>query len=132
MRDPRIDKYVAWEKEEEPVGLITLTRDLEAVPWVSPDYYAARYPEQAARKAIYYLGFTLARPRVRRTGFLETVTRMCIEPLVAERAVLAYDLCSYNKDVLSFSTLIAETFGKFSPSQPEVLDSQVYYGVNFS
>ena len=68
MRDERVDKYVAWENGSEPIGMITLTRHLESVPWISPDYFAARYPEHWARNAIYYIGFILAHPRNRRPG----------------------------------------------------------------
>ena len=132
MEDHRIDKYIAWENEEDPAGMITVTRHLEAVPWISPEYYAARFPEQWSRRAIYYLGFTLARPALRRTSFLDTIVRFCVEPLVAEKAVIAYDLCSHNSDTLGFSTRIAEMLQRFSAAQPVELDTQVYYGVNFA
>ncbi|HLL63643.1 MAG TPA: hypothetical protein VK401_11370 [Propionibacteriaceae bacterium] len=132
MEDHRIDKYIAWENEEGPVGMITVTRHLEAVPWISPEYYAARFPEQWSRRAIYYLGFTLVRPGIRRTGFLETVTRMCIEPLISEKAVLAYDVCGYNRDALGFADLFADTFQQHAHTRPRELDTQVYYAVNFA
>ena len=35
MADPRVDKYVAWESAPQPVGITTLTKHLEAVPWIS-------------------------------------------------------------------------------------------------
>jgi hypothetical protein len=132
MADERIDKYLAWENEMAPVGVITLTRELEAIPWISPEYYAACYPDHWARNAIYYLGYILISPAVRRTGFLETVTRLLVEPMAAERALLVYDMCSYNDQVLGFSKLIAETFKRCSNTQPQELDTQVYYGVDFS
>jgi hypothetical protein len=132
LEDHRIDKYVAWEGDVEPIGIVTVTRNLDAIPWISPEYFADRFPEQWARKAIYYLGFTLVRPATRRTSFLDTIVRLCVEPLVAEKAVIAYDVCSYNNDVLGFSTRIAEVLRRFSHSQPQELDSQIYYGVNFA
>ena len=78
MEDQRIDKYVAWEGDGEPIGIITVTRHLDAVPWISPEYYADRYPEQWARNAVYYLGFTLAHPAIRRTRFLDTIVRLSV------------------------------------------------------
>ena len=132
MADERIDKYLAWENEAAPVGVITLTRELAAIPWISPEYYAACYPDQWARNAVYYLGYILINPAVRRTGFLETVTRLLVEPMVAQRAVLVYDVCSYNDQVLGFYNLIAETFRRCSNSEPKELDAQVYYGVDFA
>jgi hypothetical protein len=132
MADARIDKYLAWEDEAMPVGVITLTRDLAAIPWISPEYYTACYPDHWARNAIYYLGYILINPAVRRTGFLETITRLVAEPMSAERAVIVYDVCAYNDQVLGFSKLIAETLGRCSNSQPKELDTQVYYGVDFA
>ena len=132
MKDERIDKYVAWEPDGAPVGLITLTRHLEAVPWISPEYLAARYPEPWARKAIYYLGFLLARPSTRPARFLETIVRSCITPLISERAVIAWDVCSHNDDVLNFSERISQVVQQSSHSHVKKLDTQVYYAVNFT
>lgn len=132
MEDERVDKYVAWEAEAKPIGMITLTRRLEAVPWISPEFYAARFPDQWARNAVYYLGFGLARPSTREARFLETCAAMCVEPLVAERAVIAYDVCSYNNDVLDFADRIARAAQHGSLSQLQKLDTQVYYAVNFT
>jgi hypothetical protein len=36
-----------------------LTTDLRAMPWLSGDFYTTRFPQQAARNAIFYLGYTL-------------------------------------------------------------------------
>lgn len=132
MEDERIDKYVAWEPDGQPIGLITLTRHLDAVPWVSPEYYADRFPEQWARNAVYYLGYLLAQPVTRRTRFLETICRLCIEPLVAERAVIAYDVCSYNNDMLGFADRISRVARQFASSHVHKLDAQVYYAVNLA
>lgn len=132
LEDHRIDKYVAWEDSGEPVAVITLTRHLDAVPWISPEYFAARYPEQWARNAIYYLGFAFASPTTQRSRFLEIAVEMAIEPLTMEKAVIAYDVCAYNNRMLGFSERITEVLGRSSHSRPEELDSQIYYGVNFA
>lgn len=132
LEDERIDKYVAWEDRAEPIGMLTLTRTLDAVPWISPEYFAARFPEQWARNAVYYLGFGMARRTSREARFLETCTALCIEPLVAERAVIAYDVCSYNNDVRGFGDRIAGVAQHVNGSTVHHLDAQVYYALNFS
>ncbi len=35
MTDERVDKLVAWDGDE-PIGMMTVTRELETVPWISP------------------------------------------------------------------------------------------------
>jgi hypothetical protein len=132
LEDHRVDKYVAWEDDSEPVAIITLTRDLHTVPWISPEYFAARYPEQWARNAVYYLGFACARPTAKKSPFLDMAVEMAIEPLALERAVIAYDVCAYNNSVLGISERITEVLRRNSPFRPEELDSQIYYGVNFA
>lgn len=131
MRDARVDKYVAWENGAEPIGVITMTRHLESVPWISPDYFAVRYPEHWARNAIYYLGFMLANPRNRTALFLETIVHGLIEPLVSERAILAYDMCDHNSSVLGLSTRIADVLLRHAHTEPQLLDCQHYYGITF-
>jgi hypothetical protein len=138
LADPRVDKYVAWQSASEPVGITTLTKHLYALPWISAEYYAARYPEEWSRNAVYYLGLTLCRPEVAggmrtpdRPNFLETLIQIGIEPLIAERGVIAYDVCRYNNETLNLPDRIAEVLNRHSDARAEVLDTQVYYGVSF-
>ncbi|HEX5741688.1 MAG TPA: hypothetical protein VFY17_09075 [Pilimelia sp.] len=97
MADPRIAKHVAWGEAGEPVAMSTVTTDLSAVAWISPDFYAARYPEHAARRAIYYMGYTLVRPECRNQGIYHRFNlRIAVE---AKRAggILALDVCGFNQ-----------------------------------
>ncbi|HSU36511.1 MAG TPA: hypothetical protein VLJ88_12710 [Propionibacteriaceae bacterium] len=138
LADPRVDKYVAWQSASEPVGITTLTKHLHALPWISAEYYAARYPEEWSRNAVYYLGFTLCQPGVAggfqapdRPNFLETLIQIGIGPLIAERGVIAYDVCSHNNEALNLPDRIAAVLDRHSDARAEVLDTQVYYGVSF-
>jgi hypothetical protein len=132
MADERIDKYLAWGDDGQPVGLTTLTTHLEAIPWISPEFFAARFPEQWRRNAVYYLGFTLAHPGQRHQRFLESVVAAGVNWLAAERAVLAYDVCSFNDTVLRFNARILDVLRHHPTAQLEMIDTQVYYGVTFS
>jgi hypothetical protein len=131
MSDPRVDKYIAWSDDGEPVGITTLTKHLESVPWISPEYFAAHYPDHWARHAVYYLGFTLARPSMRRQGFLEAIIEVGMAPLAAERAVLGYDVCAYNNTTLGFTERINDILERYPLVQLAAVDTQVYYAVTF-
>jgi hypothetical protein len=138
LADPRVDKYVARQSASEPVGITTLTKHLDALPWISAEYYAARYPEAWARNAVFYLGFTLCHPgeiggspAPDRPNFLETLIEIGIEPLIAAGGVIAYDICRYNDETLKLSDRVAEVLNRHSDARAEVLDTQVYYGVSF-
>jgi hypothetical protein len=132
MADRLVDKYIAWDSEGEPVGITTLTKHLASVPWISPEYFAAHYPEAWARNAVYYLGFTLTHPRLRQQRFLETIIGMGIGALSAERAVIAYDVCAYNNTALRFSERIEDLLGRYPQAQLAAIDTQLYYAVRFS
>ena len=131
MQDPSVDKYIAWNDAGVPIGLITLTKNLQSVPWISPHYYAARYPEHWARNAFYYLGFALAHPSMRHQRFVETMIEVGMGKLPAERAVMAYDVCAFNNVALRFTERIERVIGNNPNIQLEAVDSQIYYAVKF-
>jgi hypothetical protein len=73
MNDPRVWKYVVYDSSGQPVGLSTLTKHLDAITWISPEYYAARYPQHYARQAVYYLGFALVAKGARHLSSFATM-----------------------------------------------------------
>ncbi|MCW2812527.1 MAG: hypothetical protein JWP61_2985 [Friedmanniella sp.] len=131
MVDPRVEKYIAWSADGAPVGMTTLTRHLDSVPWISPEYFEARYPAQAARHAVYYLGFTLAHPRERHKRFVETMLQVGIEEMVAEGAVIAYDACAYNEAALRFSDRVESVLEDYPSSKLELVDTQSFSCITF-
>lgn len=131
MVDPRVSKYVAWAAAGQPVGLTTLTNDLHSVPWVSPEYFAAQYPEHTARNAVYYLGFTLVHPDARRgTTFTDMIGHV-LARLVTDRAVVGCDICAFNNTEHSFDQNIITMLTASAEVTVEVLDTQTYYSAVF-
>jgi GNAT superfamily N-acetyltransferase len=129
MADERIEKYVAWQ-DGVPIGLATLTGDLSAVPWVSPEFYAARYPEHAARGALLYLGYTLVHPDHEKQGVFARIAARIVRRCHEARAVCAFDVCGYNDDVHGIARSIA-ALSRSLPVKVETVDVQTYYGAVF-
>ena len=127
MHDPRVDKYLARDEDGDPVAMCTLTRYLETVPWISPAYFAHHYPEQTARDAVYYLGFILVDQEHRRSHLFIDMIRKVTETLVDARAMCAYDICSYNNEVLGLSEAIAALVTSVGEVQVSTIDTQTYY-----
>jgi hypothetical protein len=126
MRDERIDKYLVLDDDsDEPLGLLTLTNDLETVSWVSPQYFAHHYPEHAARDAIYYLAFTMVAPGRRRTHAFSLLARQMTDDLLAKDAMCAFDICTYNDEVLGLADVAQLMLGEFGKVRP--VDTQTYY-----
>ncbi len=129
MRDPRIDKYVAWDDAGTPVGLTTLATDLAAVAWISPEHLAARYPEHAARGRVYYLGLTLAHPTRGTRAFALTMSALT-RRLAADGAVCGYDVCAVN-DAGNLGRCLAKIFERDRVSVERV-DVQTYYAADYA
>ena len=102
------------------------------MPWVSPEYYAAQFPEQAARGALYYLGFTLVHPRARRGTVFTDMMEPVLSRLVEERAVACSDVCAFNNAAHGFEGNVISLLGSATGATVEVLDSQTYYCAQFT
>lgn len=132
MTDPRIVKYTAWQSPTRPVALATVTNDLSAVTWVSPEFFAARHPEAAARKAVYYLGMALVAPQRRQYRVLERVVRELVADCVAAQGVLAYDVCLFNDTTVKFGRRAEAILKRIAPVEVGVADTQTYYEARFA
>ncbi len=131
MGNERVWKYVIRTVDDEPVGLTTITRDLTTVPWISPDYFAAHYPEAWSRDAVYYLGFTLAHPRLRHQRIVDSLLRVGTAALERRRAVLAFDVCAYDERVLHFGERVQALLRQRPAASYATVDTQNYCRIVF-
>jgi len=127
MADPRVWKYVVHDVTGQPVGLTTLTKHLETVPWISPEYYEARYPQHFARQAVFYLGFTLVAKGARHLSGFATMLEAVAERVTADRGVCGYDICAFNNEAMRFDENIEAMLNRAAHVPVERLDSQTYY-----
>jgi hypothetical protein len=127
MRDPRVDKYLAWDEHGSAVAMCTLTRRLETIPWISPEYFAHHFPEHTARDAVYYLGFILVGHRHRRSRLFSDLIRQVAETVVDNEGMCAYDICSHNIDDLGLADWIRTLLQDVADIDVAPMDSQVYF-----
>ena len=130
MQDPRVHKYLAWEGEDV-IGMSTLTSDLETVPWISPAYFAHRYPDHTSRQAVYYLGFTLVHRHRRQTRIFRAMVERIVELLVERRAVCAWDICAHNDELLGLNDNIERILHGVAEVTVAPIDRQTYYASTF-
>ena len=126
MHDPRVEKHVAWSGGE-PIGLSTLTRHLETVPWISPAYFAHHYPDAFARGAVYYIGFTLVHARHRQSRVFQAMVRSMGAGLAEAGAVVGWDICAFNDDSFAFGEHAARALGQTGDVTVVPVDRQTYY-----
>ena len=123
MADPRILKLLVRDDDGSPAALTTLTRDLDAVPWVNPSYFWTRFPDAAGRGALFYLGYTLVDPDRRRSHALLLMASEVKRQLEAVNGVVGFDTCAYN-DEHGIGRWTGWLFGPRSTVSP--LDTQTY------
>lgn len=130
MADPRIEKLVARDTSigGRAVGLSIMTSVLEAVPWISPEFLAAKFPEQARRGTLYYIAFTLADPAVRASAVYVAMLDVLLRRLTDERAVCVYDICAHNNVSMRFAEHLRMRANKWAVAEEQVLDTQTFYG----
>ena len=126
LANPRIRKIVAWHGGN-PVGLGMVTNHLDDVPQISPAFLRARYPDHAARDAIYYGILVMVAQEFRgRSLFSRIYTEMWQIPAQAG-GVLAIDICEFNRQMFDTDALTQRIASQFPRGSVDVVDRQTWY-----
>lgn len=131
--DRRLVKYLAEDADGRTVGMACMTRHLEVVTWISPEYFAARWPDQAANGRVYYVIFVLLDPEHQgRGGFgrlLEPMARVAAD----HGGVIGFDVCDYNDETADI--FLRSLRHSVEATRREVnghtLDHTTYYALTF-
>ncbi len=128
LADERISKLIARD-DTGPVGMAMITNELELVPQISPPFLRRRYPEQAARDAVFFgIMIFVADTHRRSTVFPRLIAGM--GQMTAEASgVVVFDVCRHNLETYDFDGLIASMAGWFPHSEFEQVDAQHYFAV---
>lgn len=130
MADPRISKIVAW-RDGIAVGMLTVTTELSTVPWISPEFYAARYPDAAARNAIHYFGFTLVDAAHASSGVLAALLEPLLVRIADEGGICAYDVCAFNVQTIDLPSKLVTILDRLGEHRTETVDTQSYFLTEF-
>ena len=97
MTDKRVEKHLAIDPGTDAVvALATFTNVLESMPLISPEYFAARWPEFCQQGRVWYLGFFAIDEAYRSSGIFEAVIAQMWAPIQAAGGVAALDICAFN------------------------------------
>jgi len=127
IEDRRILKYIAWDPEGAPVAFGTVTDSLDAVPWISPGFYAHRFPEHHARGAIHYVGVMMVDPSAQGAGAFREIMRQVAVAASDVGAVIAWDLSESNQSA-GVHRLLSAMLSTMLDSTAFEVDRQIYYG----
>jgi hypothetical protein len=127
MRDPRVTKIVAFDADGEAGSMAFVATDLSIVPWISVPYYAHRFPEQFARGAVYYVNAAVVRPDRQGGAWTRVVLEELYRFVAENRAVMAFDCCGYNVDVVRLVEATERVARTVAHVEVTELDQQRYY-----
>lgn len=129
MQEPRMLKFVGWDGDR-PAGMGFLALDLHLVPWISPAFYAARFPEHHERGAIYYIGVVLVHPQDQGGPWYQALAEAMALKAWVDQAMVLFDCCAYNIEQFPLpATLQTIGLGLFEEIELVELDYQRYYSL---
>lgn len=132
MADERILKLLARDQHGRAVAMTTVATDLQAVPWISPAFYEERFVGAVERRALWYVGYTLAHPAARRTSAFIDMLDVLIEMLRDGKVTVGYDVSRFNDTSLRFARHLFERARRTSDLTAAEVDVQTYYAATFT
>ncbi|WP_213450371.1 hypothetical protein [Rhizomonospora bruguierae] len=130
MLDARVRKYLCLGDDGSLCGLSTYTNHLEAVPLISPAYFARRWPEHYARRRIWYVVFVAVRQGAPVTAFPELIGAM--HQTSTRDSITALDVCARTDEVRHLPRSVRALLRRISgPVRMERLDQQSYWLYDF-
>jgi len=128
LANPRIVKIICWVGDV-PSALGMVTNSLEDVEEVSPPFLRAKYPEHAARDAIFVgMLVMVSQPLRGKTLFSRLYTELWQVPALAG-GVLIFDVCEFNRTLHNTDKLAVQIASAFPHSEVEVADRQTWYAI---
>ncbi|GAB3596365.1 hypothetical protein GCM10027446_23130 [Angustibacter peucedani] len=98
MADERVTVYLARREDGAVAGIATLANDLTAMPLVSPEFFAARWPEHYAAGRCWYIGFVGVRPSEQGGGAFQLIVATVASTLGPRGGVLVLDVPQRNME----------------------------------
>jgi hypothetical protein len=132
LADERVTKYFAVDETGHVAALATGTTDLTAMPLVSPDYFAHRWPQLYATRRIWYVGFVAVRPDRRRGPLFGQIIRDIGGAAARVGGVAVMDVSRQVAAEKKLPQALTRFFTRLAPGTRAIrLDEQTYWAYEF-
>lgn len=128
LANPAIVKFVGWSGDY-PVGLAMVTNELELVPMISPAFLRHRFPEQAARNAIFYGIVIFVRTGFRGKTLFARLSMLMGQETARHGGVVLFDVCSYNRENGAVDDNLGRLAVPFRNSAMTLVDQQSWFAI---
>jgi hypothetical protein len=132
--DGRVTKYVAVDEDagNRCCALATATTDLEAMPLISPEFFAHRWPQLYADRHIWYVGFVAVAADHHRGPLFGRIVGDVARSAAAVGGVTAMDVSRYVTEQRRLPQMLARYFTRLAPGTRGVrLDEQSFWAFEF-
>ncbi|MBI2798567.1 hypothetical protein HYX70_04770 [Candidatus Saccharibacteria bacterium] len=131
LKDPRVYRAVLRDDESnEMLAVAVWSNNFDHFPWLSAEYFKARYPEEFEAGRLYYTVATLSLNK--RSGHMTKIMLEMTRRIAAERGRMLFDLCEELVNI-NWQVVIFETASSVvdEPLELENLGVQQYFSVGF-
>jgi hypothetical protein len=125
---PEVTKFVAW-CAGQPVGLTVVTNALDLVPELSPGFLRRRYPDHAARNAIFVGVYVSVSPTFRSLTLAQRLYLECWQLTAESGGVLVIDVCEHNRQQSRLEDLLPRMARAFPGASVAEIDRQTWYAM---
>ena len=133
MADERVQKWVARNDAGDIIGMATITNDLDAWPLVSPAFFAKHYPEQYARRAVWYIGFVGCNAEGTRAHAFRDLIALMQPQVEASDGLFVQDFCTYNVGVRRLPDATRAILRRINPTVEFArIDAQEFWAGKFA
>ncbi len=126
LADDRVTKLIAWV-DGRPVGLAMITNELSLVPQISPPFLHARYPDEAARRAVFFGIMVLVSDSRRRSAVFARLIAGMAQITAEASGVVVFDICRHNLEAMALDRQISSFTRWFPGSTFDLVDEQKYF-----
>lgn len=126
------DVESAGADADDVLGVAAVTADLEAVPLVSPEYFATRWPLLHAERRIWYVSFLAVTPDYQGSRVASLLVTPIAQRANANGGIVVVDICSHNEVRMRLPSILLRMARVYAPEATMTkLDAQTYWAYDF-
>jgi ribosomal protein S18 acetylase RimI-like enzyme len=114
------------------LGVAAVTAHLDAVPLVSPEYFATRWPLLHAERRIWYVSFLAVTPDYQGSRVASLLVTPIAQRANANGGIVVVDICSHNEVRMRLPSILLRMARVYAPQATMTkLDAQTYWAYDF-
>lgn len=127
LDDPTSATQVAYVADGSVAGFCLGVRDLTAIDWINPEFFAHHYPDEFREGRVAFCPAFVIDPAHQKTGVFLPLARAVAAYWGEHDSVLCMDCCQYNVEEENLPEILRIAASRETATSLRRLDSQVYW-----